>query len=72
MVPPYPTLVAWSLGSWGPGQFPGTAGGNRFFLAQGSGLYQHAATPGCQAIGPNRGAQMHAHRASFGELNGVR
>lgn len=45
---PFDTLMAWSIGSWGIGQFPGTAGaGNRFFLAQGSVSAQSAASSPC-------------------------
>lgn len=54
MVQPFPTLAAWSIGAWMPGQFPGVQGGNRFFLAQGSGLYQRPPTAVCPVINPQR------------------
>jgi hypothetical protein len=45
---PFDTLLAWSIGSWGVGQFPGLPGqGNRFFLAQGSASVQSTAAAPC-------------------------
>lgn len=45
---PFDTLIAWSIGSWGIGQFPGTGGaGNRLFLAQGSASVQSLASAAC-------------------------
>ena len=56
MTSPFPTLVAWSIGKWGPGAFPGLPGpGNQFFLAQGSATFQRPGTAICPGANPQRG-----------------
>lgn len=56
MTTPFPTLVAWSIGRWGPGAFPGLPGpGNQFFLAQGSATYQRPAGTICTPPTSQRG-----------------
>ena len=56
MVSPFPTLVAWSVGAWGPGAFPGLpGGGNQFFLTQGSATYQPTPSATCPPASAQRG-----------------
>jgi hypothetical protein len=55
MTAPFPTLVAWSIGSWGPGAFPGVPSRNQFFLTQGSANYARMGNAVCPPNNPQRG-----------------